>query len=206
MACIYKITNTLNHKIYIGKTNLTIEERFKQHIKNSKLESNKNRPLYNAIKKYGIENFIIEKIEDCSEQDSSKREQHYIKCYNSYNNGYNATLGGEGTKNINYDLVYQTYLQEKNVEKTAQLVGCCRHSVGKILLNYSINPNKEKYNARKKPVNMIDKNTKEILQTFESISAANIFLGKNRKSGMINEVCQGKRKTAYGFEWSYANI
>ena len=55
MAYIYKITNDINDKIYIGKTNFSIEKRFQEHCKDAFRKRNEKRPLYNAMKKYGIE-------------------------------------------------------------------------------------------------------------------------------------------------------
>ena len=62
MAYIYCITNIINSKRYIGKTTLTVQERFKQHCKDSQKERCDKRPLYDAMNKYGIENFIVEYI------------------------------------------------------------------------------------------------------------------------------------------------
>lgn len=67
MAYIYKIYNDINMKIYIGKTKDTIETRFKQHIKASKANNKKGVMLYAAMRKYGVENFHIELVEECSE-------------------------------------------------------------------------------------------------------------------------------------------
>lgn len=64
MPYIYKITNNVNQKIYIGKTSTSIEERWKNHCKDSKAETKEKRPLYSAIRKYGIECFSIEQIEE----------------------------------------------------------------------------------------------------------------------------------------------
>lgn len=92
MSFIYKITNLLNGKCYIGKTDIhTVQERFKEHVKDSKkyLE----RPLYRAFNKYGIENFKVEEIEQCNIEDSCEREKYWIEYYSSFKNGYNATLG-----------------------------------------------------------------------------------------------------------------
>ena len=58
MGYIYKITNLINNKLYIGQTKKTIEERFKAHIKVAR--QHKNRYLYDAMNKYGYENFKIE--------------------------------------------------------------------------------------------------------------------------------------------------
>ena len=57
---IYKITNDINDKVYIGKTTLSsVEDRFQEHLKDSQRVRFEKRPLYNAISKYGIENFHI---------------------------------------------------------------------------------------------------------------------------------------------------
>ena len=61
MAYIYKIINKKNNKIYIGKTEFSIEKRWKEHLRDSK--KNLDRPLYRAMNKYGIENFDIEQVE-----------------------------------------------------------------------------------------------------------------------------------------------
>lgn len=96
MGYIYKITNTINNKIYIGQTSKTIEERFKAHI--SKAKQHINRYLYDAMNHYGYENFIIEQIEQCNNDLLNEREMYWIKKYQSNNSqiGYNMTEGGEG--------------------------------------------------------------------------------------------------------------
>ena len=97
MPYIYKITNDINKKIYIGKTVETIEKRWKEHIKDSKKKTSENRPLYRAINKYGIEHFSIEEIEEVQDQFLlSDRERFWIEYFGSFKNGYNATIGGDG--------------------------------------------------------------------------------------------------------------
>ena len=59
MAYIYKITNDINGKIYIGKTYNSIEKRFKEHCKDRLKRKCEQRPLYSAMNKYGIEHFYI---------------------------------------------------------------------------------------------------------------------------------------------------
>ena len=63
MAYIYQITNKINNKIYIGKTEFSIEKRFKEHCKDAYDNKKEKRPLYAAMRKYGIENFEISLIE-----------------------------------------------------------------------------------------------------------------------------------------------
>ena len=96
MGFIYKITNTINNKIYIGQTTKTIQERFNNHIKKAKQHT--NRYLYDAMNKYGYEKFIIEKIEEINNDKLDEREIFWISFYHSNNPqfGYNMTMGGGG--------------------------------------------------------------------------------------------------------------
>ena len=93
---IYKITNKINGKVYIGKTKLPIEDRFKKHIKCA--ENRVNRHLYDAMNHYGYENFEMCLVESCDgESVLSERETFWIKEYNSQSPvGYNMTVGGDG--------------------------------------------------------------------------------------------------------------
>lgn len=96
MGHIYKITNLINGKIYVGKTIKSIQERFKEHIK--KASQHPNRYLYDAMNHYGCENFFIESIEECEDTFLDEREIFWIKKLNATNPqiGYNLTNGGEG--------------------------------------------------------------------------------------------------------------
>lgn len=101
MVNIYKITNNINQKVYIGQTILSIEERFKKHKKNSSYLKLKHLPLYQAFNKYKFENFSIELLEKIKIEKADEREIYWISYYNSYNSGgYNATLGGMGNRRI----------------------------------------------------------------------------------------------------------
>lgn len=95
---IYKITNNINNKVYIGQTVKTFEMRYANDI----AKWTHNRHLKNSINKYGIENFKIEKEFDIaySKEELEKKEQYYIKLYNSCNPdyGYNKTTGGRRGK------------------------------------------------------------------------------------------------------------
>lgn len=93
---IYKVTNLINGKCYIGKTVKTLERRKTEHC--SKNNQIKNSYLRNAIKKYGKEHFSWEVIEKCLKEDLNWREKYYIQEYKSLvtENGYNLTTGGDG--------------------------------------------------------------------------------------------------------------
>lgn len=68
MAYIYKIYNDINDKLYIGKTmHINIEKRFKEHCRDALKTRNDNRPLYRAMRKYGVDKFHIAIIEETAE-------------------------------------------------------------------------------------------------------------------------------------------
>ena len=98
MGCIYKISNTLNNKVYIGLTTNTAEIRFKKHI--SMINSNGCSALYSAFKKYGVENFKVEEVVKSNNKEAlMELESFYIDKYNTLSpNGYNLTTGGENCK------------------------------------------------------------------------------------------------------------
>lgn len=101
---IYKITNKINNKHYIGFTSLP-EKRWKKHIfdtKNRNVNTDSNKILHNAMRKYGIENFIFEIIFQSKDKKYTlnQMERYFIEEFNSHcanGKGYNATFGGQGT-------------------------------------------------------------------------------------------------------------
>jgi len=95
---IYKLKNKINGKIYIGQTTQTIRQRIRGHVNNSRFGS--KLPIHCAIRKYGIDGFIIEEIAEAKTIDGlNELEIHYIKilnCLVPY--GYNLTSGGKNYK------------------------------------------------------------------------------------------------------------
>lgn len=94
---IYKITNKINQKIYIGLTKTSVQLRWKKHV-GAALRCEDNSIFHYAIKKYRPENFEIEiLIEGLSLEEAYEKEKYYIAYYDSFNKnkGYNMTLGGE---------------------------------------------------------------------------------------------------------------
>lgn len=88
---IYKITNKVNGKVYIGQSIRPIEQRFQRHI-NDAVNNILDTHFARAIRKYGKENFYIELVETCDNQtELNLREQYWIRKYDSINNGYNET-------------------------------------------------------------------------------------------------------------------
>ncbi len=208
MACIYKITNLVNDNIYIGKTLRTIKERWREHCKDYQNRDFEKRPLYNAMKKYGIENFVCELVEECYVWDLNDREIYWIEYYDSYHNGYNATRGGDGSSYVDYKMAYQLYQEGKTTGEIARIMGHNRTTIRRWLksMGYSSEERSSRStNAAMKPVVMLDKNTNEELKRFDSVSDAERFLGVEPGKSHIIAVCQEKRKTALGYKWKYAD-
>ena len=213
---IYKIVNDINDKVYIGKTTKGIESRFKKHIEDSKRRDKENRPLYRAMNKYGVEHFNIEVIEFCSVEDLEIREQYWIKEYDSYSNGYNATLGGDGKFLFDYSQILQLIREQKTYKEICEIIGCSEDTVRAVSNIYSIkvkheeNTVMQKMKASKKTVEQYTLKN-EYIQTFESTNDAAKWLIENNYTKMnaksirskISEVARGIRKTTCGFMWKY---
>jgi group I intron endonuclease len=97
-AGIYCIENTINNKKYIGKSK-NINNRFRYHKRKLKNNIHENSHLQNSWNKYGSDCFLFYVIEECDELVLSEKEKSYIIHFNSKNNGYNLTDGGEGVLN-----------------------------------------------------------------------------------------------------------
>ena len=95
---IYKIANQINGKCYIGQS-VNIKRRWRSHKTKSfnPLDIQYECPLYRAFRKYGLENFSFEILEECRKEELNEKESFYIKKYNSNleNYGYNLTPGGD---------------------------------------------------------------------------------------------------------------
>jgi len=90
---IYKITNLVNGKVYIGQTTKSLEKRKCQHLK--KARQGAQTHLYQAIRKYGEENFNFEIICRAFDKETlNELETHYIELYDSIHSGYNMVDGG----------------------------------------------------------------------------------------------------------------
>lgn len=91
MIGIYKITNNINGKIYIGQSN-NIQRRFSEHQNRGAAS---RIPVDVAIQRYGKENFNFEIIEECSIEQLNQKETYWITYFNSIENGYNCSVGGD---------------------------------------------------------------------------------------------------------------
>ena len=92
---IYKIKNIINGKQYVGCTIISLKKRFEGHAWRC-LKTDINTKFCNSIKKYGVENFQIELLEECNALNIYEREKHHINDLDTYKEGLNSTHGGEG--------------------------------------------------------------------------------------------------------------
>ena len=124
---IYKITNIVNHKVYIGLTTTSLSRRWCAHVRDMKKDK---RHLYVSMRKYGINNFIIESIDESAKdlKELGKLERKYINEYNSRdpNKGYNLTAGGEQNQwdaNPRATLTVDEVIQIREIYSNCEL-GC----------------------------------------------------------------------------------
>lgn len=220
LGFIYKITNKINGKVYIGKTKYSdATKRWKEHLyESSKKRGSEKRPLYNAINCYGLKNFEFEVIEEVADESLSEKEIYYIKLYKSFvgfkdSNGYNATLGGDGISYLNLDenQVIEYHISHGNkLGETAHKFNVDNGTISKILTKHDIHwLNNQELSSKKSfestgGVAQIDENTHEILNIFDTITDANLYLGKPKENGNIGDALNRRKShKAYGYLWYF---
>ena len=209
---VYQHKNKINGKSYIGITNQNLKDRWKEGLGYS------NQDFYNAIQKYGWNNFdhIILK-EKLSKEEAEKLEQYYIKYFDSYNNGYNRSLGGESgffgghhtqkTKD-QISKTLHNYIQEKDPDRGKRLVQMLKNNPE---INQKRLDNLRKKNPKagtQEAKDKVKKNRKKVkcIETeviFNSIKEASEWV-KISNTG-ITHCLKGEQKTAGGYHWIYIN-
>lgn len=199
MGYIYKITNNINNKVYIGKTEGDIGLRWQQHIYN--MSYGIQYHLYNAMRKYGLENFSFEILEsDLSKDELSQKEIEYIKLYNSLENGYNMTIGGDGVTQYSHQDIKNKYIELNDINKTASFFKCSDATVRRVLKEFNIYTNFNN-NDIAKAVNQYHLTKDILLNKYSSIGQAAKAVG-GHVSG-ITQACEKKVSQAYGYRWKY---
>jgi len=182
---IYQIKNLINNKTYIGSA-VNFKQRMATHRSCLNLNKHGNSHLQKAFVKYGEENFISEILFTCPQSELLRIEQYFL---NNYNPDYNilkvagSTLGFKRT-------------EESKKAQSERMKGNQLH---RFVKNRPVK--KEKVLKPKRLLYQIDKDTFEIINTYNSIKEYSEMTGFN--SGTISSVLQGKCFTAHGFTWSW---
>lgn len=202
MGFIYKITNKNNQHAYVGQTRISIEQRWKDHCRVSFNENSDeyNFPLHRAIRKYGKNNFIIELIEQCEDSVLDEKEIYWINELKTYENGYNASLGGNGHGKYDYDKIVNFYLSNNfSITKTCQYFNVYDQVVYSALksknIDYKNLINKETRKKIGKRILLVEKNL-----IFNSMKELDDYFGK-QVHGNIRRCLNGTTKKAYGYTW-----
>lgn len=149
---IYKITNKVTGKSYIGQTRYSVEFRWRQHQ-----HKKDNSYFHNALRKYGVENFTVETLEECDIEDLDSREIYYVAKYDTFANGYNATVGGDGkrmiTSDSQYDEICGLYLSGFSSVKIATLYNVSKATILKILHSLDVKLRSNKLNINRQEFN-----------------------------------------------------
>lgn len=193
---IYKITNNINNKVYIGQTIKKIEIRWEEHKRNSIYRNNGNEKfkrskLYSSMNKYGLENFSIEIIEHVKEKiKMDEREIFWIKFYDSFNNGLNLTLGGEsGCLGYKHTKEAKEKISQNN--RTRKITEETKKRISELAkIRYNDCPEKH---PRSKKILKVDFN-KNIIKEFVNIDLA--AKEENVDEAAIRQAVNGAKKGA----------
>ena len=209
MCGIYKIENLINGKIYIGQS-VNIQYRFANHKSESFNEKSNayDTALHRAIRKYGVENFAFDVVEECQQDALQEREIYWIKYYNSFGNGYNMTSGGEGVPAIDVERVRQLWDKGMSIDDISAEINCNKHTAIRVLESYPSYNNEESY--RRGRINSIKKQCKPICQydkdgnlikKYNSVTEAANETHIRRNN--ISAALIGRQLSAGGYQWTY---
>jgi group I intron endonuclease len=204
MGYIYKITNRVNQKVYIGQTTQHYTHRWSNHTSESVYKKD-DYPLYRGFNKYGLDNFDFEVLEECRNDILDEREIFYIEKFDSYKNGYNATLGGAGTKYLTkerIDDIVEVYIKTKSQAETARYFGYASHeSIRKILEANNIKKITTRKEAVSKRIKWIDKGI-----VFSSITECALFLVESKISPNFHAAEVGINRVLKGYKKHYKKM
>lgn len=218
--CIYMYTNKINWKRYVGQTN-DFNRRHKEHISSSYNEKRKyqyNYPFHRAIRKYGIENFKIQILAEniLTQEKMNEYEIFFIKRYNTLANnkkGYNVASGGlngnafagktEEEMNEWKQKISEAHKGKNHCEETKQKIS--ESHKGK---KFSEESKQKMSEAKKGENNPMSKRFIQYDKQGNIVKIWNCSYDIQRELGINHSniclCCKGKRKTAGGFVWKYA--
>lgn len=202
---IYKMTNKVNGKVYIGQTTRELDERTKEHIRHNEIIVDK------AIQKYGIENFTVEQIDLAENIDElNQKEMYWIEHYDCITpKGYNQCYGGNNTCGYHHK---EESKQKMSIKKSQNYIGEGNPFYNK---THSEESRKKMSEARKGLKHLTEEQIKRLRESHHTVKVINVDTGEvfdsikdaglkyNIEPTHITRVCKGKRKTCGGYRWEY---
>lgn len=138
---IYIIRNTVNDKVYVGQTHVSIKLRFQNHL--SAARRGLDYVIGKAIRKYGEDKFYVELLEECLIEELNEREQYWISFFKATDNkfGYNMSIGGNvvrTTKELDEGLVIKMFNSGIGSYEIAKLLHVHPYRTAEILKKHHI--------------------------------------------------------------------
>ena len=207
ICCVYKLTNTITGRFYVGST-FNLKARIKYHLYSH--DRNPNKELGGDIEKYGWGAFKVEILERCTRDTVRERERHYIETLHAVEEGYNivrATTYADLMKEMNAamwkDPEYREMMSRSSSERQK------RRLQNPEYLKEKSAQLKRFTDTLKKPVGMYTKDG-ELLRTFDGTRSAERWLisqgitkSPNASSAIADCAKGGRHKTVYGYVWRY---
>lgn len=187
---VYKITNKLNGKSYVGITTKTITERFDAHLNRANREKS---AVQRAMKKYGKDNFTIEQLDTANSQaELFEKEIFWIEKLNTFKGyGYNLTLGGGGITGMS-DEVKAKISSTKTGKKVPKLQGKKVSTKARVQISRALGGNK---------VELTNLSTGEVI-ILDWLNQAREY---DLNPTLIHAVIKGTRKSHKNFSAKYIN-
>lgn len=209
MIGIYKITNLLTGKSYIGQS-INIATRWSAHKSTSRSkETLDGNDLHKDMLELGVENFSFEVLEETTIEELDEREIYWIAYYDTFYNGYNHTLGGNGNVRLDYKKIKELWDQGLTSKEIAPIIGSSRDTINQALTNLGITTEEKRKRSEeliknsiasyKRKVLKIDIETNEIIEVFDSVSSAAKELGITRAT--FREGLQKHNNIYKGYRW-----
>ena len=215
MGKIYKVTNNINKKIYIGQTIQDENIRWNHHMREALNGS--DTKFHRALRKYGKDGFIWEVIEEVDNDKLNEREIYWISYYNSYKQGYNSTTGGDlPPRNdikiicLETNIVYSSCAEanrQTNINKV-HIAECVRGEKSRVSAGGYHWMSLEDYNKFgpifKQTENELNSKSVKCIETgivYNSILEASKATGVSRQT--IHRCCEGITKNPKKYHWRY---
>lgn len=217
---VYLLTNKANGKGYVGKTKRSFVQRWKEHVHNA-MNGHVEMPLYAAIRKHGADAFEHKILQECDNEDELDLiERKWIADLNTFNVGYNATLGGDGLRGYKHTDEMKKWMSLMRTGKPMPAGFGERSSKRQIGVpkpegygdrrRGAKNPMAGKHHSKESRLKITQAQIKdvnqlslsgEVIATYPSVIAASEITGVG-KTG-ISRACRYSHRSAGGYKWQF---